>query len=140
MPKNHSNTNRVITILIHSDKTRFRNVLGTLLRRVTKDVFSSLLACHKCYDCRIFSTSKQIKNARYKRNALEFVIVLIMFSQNQAFTMDFNAFCWWFLFVLWPTVVTLIYIWSSIYPHMISNRTFCSGICIIPRHWCKVYS
>ena len=44
MPANHSNTNRVITILIHSDKTLFENVFVTLLRRVAKDVTSSLLS------------------------------------------------------------------------------------------------
>ena len=48
MPINHSNTNRVITILIHSDKTRFQNV--TLLRRVAKDVTSLLLSLNKRYD------------------------------------------------------------------------------------------
>ena len=42
MPANHSNTNCVITILIHSDKTRFQNVFVMLLRRVAKDVTSSL--------------------------------------------------------------------------------------------------
>ena len=50
MPANHSNTNRVITILIHSDKTCFQNVFVTLLRRVAKDVKSSLLSQHKRYD------------------------------------------------------------------------------------------
>ena len=50
MPANHSNTNRVITILIHSDKTHFQNVFVMLLRRVAKDVTSSLLLLHKRYD------------------------------------------------------------------------------------------
>ena len=50
MPANHSNTNRVIIILIHSDKTCFQNVFFTLLRRVAKDVTSSLLSWHKRYD------------------------------------------------------------------------------------------
>ena len=50
MPANHSNTNRVMTILIHSDKTLFQNVFVTLLRRVAKDVTSSLLTWHKRYD------------------------------------------------------------------------------------------
>ena len=49
MPANHSNTNRVITILIHSDKTHFQNVV-MLLRRVAKEVTSSLLAWQKRYD------------------------------------------------------------------------------------------
>ena len=50
MPENPSNTNRVITILIHSDKTPFKNVFVTLLHRVAKDVTSSLLSWHKRYD------------------------------------------------------------------------------------------
>ena len=65
MPVNHSNTNRVITILIHSDKTLFQNVFVTLLRRVAKDVTSSLLSWHKIFDV----TANE--NARYKRNELE---------------------------------------------------------------------
>ena len=50
MPANHSNTNRVITILIHLDKTRFQNVFVMLLRRVAKDVTPSLLSWHNRYD------------------------------------------------------------------------------------------
>ena len=50
MPANHSNTNRVITILIHSDKTHFQNVLVMLISRVAKDVMSLLLSLHKCND------------------------------------------------------------------------------------------
>ena len=50
MPANHSNTNRVITILIRSAKTRFENVFVMLLRSVAKDVTSSLLSWHKRYD------------------------------------------------------------------------------------------
>ena len=50
MPANHSNTNRVITILIQSDKTHFQNVFVMLLRRVAKDVTSSLLSWHKRND------------------------------------------------------------------------------------------
>ena len=50
MHANHSNTNRVIAILILSDKTLFQNVFATLLRRVAKDVSSSLLSWHKLYD------------------------------------------------------------------------------------------
>ena len=46
MPANHSNTNGVITILIHSDKTHFQNVFIKLLRHVAKDV----LSWHKRYD------------------------------------------------------------------------------------------
>ena len=40
MPANHSNTNRVITILIHSDKMHFQNVFVMLLRRVAKNMTS----------------------------------------------------------------------------------------------------
>ena len=50
MPANHSNTNPVIAILIHSDKTLFQNVFVTLLRRIAKDVTLSLLSWHKRYD------------------------------------------------------------------------------------------
>ena len=50
MPANHSNTDRVITILINSDKMLFQNVFYTLLSRVAKDVTSSLLSLHKRYD------------------------------------------------------------------------------------------
>ena len=50
MPANHSNTNRVITILIHSDKRLFQNVFVTLLRRVAKDVTSSLRSWLKHFD------------------------------------------------------------------------------------------
>ena len=52
MPANHSNTNRVITILIHSEKkkTHFQNFFVMLLRRVAKDVTSSLLSWQKRYD------------------------------------------------------------------------------------------
>ena len=63
MPANHSITNRVITILIHSDKKLFQNVYVTLLRRVAKGVTSSLLSWHKRYDfkCRKMSTSQPMK-------------------------------------------------------------------------------
>ena len=50
MPANHSNTNRVITILINSDKTLLQNLFVMLLRRFAKDVTSSLLSLHKRYD------------------------------------------------------------------------------------------
>ena len=45
-----ANTIRIITILIHSDKTRFQNVFVTLLHRVAKDMRSLLLSWHKRYD------------------------------------------------------------------------------------------
>ena len=44
------NTNLVITILIHSDKVLFQSVFVTLLRRIAKDVPSSLLSWHKRHD------------------------------------------------------------------------------------------
>ena len=50
MPENHANTNHVITILINSDKTHFRNVFVMLLRHVAKDVTSSLLSWHSRFD------------------------------------------------------------------------------------------
>ena len=56
MPANHSNTNRVITILIQSDKTCFQNVFITLPRRVAKDMTSSLLSWYKRYD---FNAAKE---------------------------------------------------------------------------------
>ena len=51
MPANHSNTNRVITILhvISSDKTRFQNVSVTFLRLFDMEV-TSVLSWHKGYD------------------------------------------------------------------------------------------
>ena len=57
MPANHSITNRVITFLIHSDKTLFQNVLVTLLHCLAKDVTLSLLLWHK----HKFSTSQPMK-------------------------------------------------------------------------------
>ena len=67
MPANHSNTNRVITILIHSDKMLFQNIFVTLLRRVAKDVTWSLLSWHKRYDLmpQILDITTN-ENARYK--------------------------------------------------------------------------
>ena len=50
MPANHSNTNRVLTILIHSAEKHFQNVFITLLLCVSKDVTSSLPSWHKHYD------------------------------------------------------------------------------------------
>ena len=44
MPANHSNSYIVITILIHSALACFQNVFITLLRRIAKDVTSSLLS------------------------------------------------------------------------------------------------
>ena len=67
---NNSNTNRVITILIHSDKTRFQNVFVTLLRRIAKDVKSSLLSWHTRYDFNDANFRRHV-NVRYKRNELE---------------------------------------------------------------------
>ena len=76
MPANHSNTNRVITILIHSDKTLFQNVFVTLQRRVAKDVTSSLLSWHNALILmpQIFDVTSN-ENARYKRNELDCYII-----------------------------------------------------------------
>ena len=70
---------RVITILIHSDKTYFQNVFVTLLRRVAKDVTSSLFSCHKRYDftAAIFFYVTANENACYKRIELEYWYVSI---------------------------------------------------------------
>ena len=78
MPANHSNTNRVITILIHSDKTPIQNVFVTLLSRVAKDVTSSLLSGIKAMILmpQIFDV-KANENARHKRNELEFVLGML---------------------------------------------------------------
>ena len=50
LPPNHSNTNCVITILIHSAKMQFGNVFITLLCCVDKDMTSSTLSWHKRCD------------------------------------------------------------------------------------------
>ena len=65
MPANNSITNRVITIKIHSAKTRFENVFLMLLRRVARDVTSSLLSWHKRYDFNAanFRRHSQLKHA-----------------------------------------------------------------------------
>ena len=77
MPANHSNTNRVITILIHFAKTCFENVFVMLLRRVARSVTSSLLSWHKRYDFlpQIFDVIAH-ENARYKRNEIELSITV----------------------------------------------------------------
>ena len=68
MPANHSNTNRVITILAHSYKTLFENVFLTLLR----------MRRHRCfYGINAIILMPQIfdvianENAHYKPNELE---------------------------------------------------------------------
>ena len=58
MPAYHSNTNRVIIILINFAKTHFQNIVVTLLCRVAKDVTSSLLSWHKHYD---FNATNKMK-------------------------------------------------------------------------------
>ena len=62
MPANHSNTKRVITILIHSAKMLFQKVFVMLLRHVAKDV-PSLLSWHKRYD---FNTANFQRHHQYK--------------------------------------------------------------------------
>ena len=73
MPANNLNTNRVITILIHFDKTHFQNFFVMLLRRVAKDVTSLLLSGHKRYDFNHFDVVAN-ENALYKNNELELVL------------------------------------------------------------------
>ena len=72
LPANHSNTNRVITIPIHSDKTHFQNVFVMFLRRVAKGVTSSLLSWHNAMILipSIFDVTAN-ENACYKRNELK---------------------------------------------------------------------
>ena len=74
MPANHSNTNRVITILIHSDKMHFQNVcVILLLRGVTKDATSLLLSWHlnaMILMPKIFDVIAN-ENVCYKRNEVE---------------------------------------------------------------------
>ena len=50
MPANNSNTNCVITILIHSTKTHFQNVFLTQLRCITEDVKLSLILTPQIFD------------------------------------------------------------------------------------------
>ena len=72
VPANHSNTNRVIAILIHSDKTLFQNVFVTLLR----------LRHHRCFHginamilmSQIFDVTAN-ENAHYKCNELEYKMI-----------------------------------------------------------------
>ena len=85
MPVNHSNTNCVITILIHSDKTRFQNVFVSLLRH------------RRCFHCKnAMILMPQIcdvtanENARYKRNELELVIAasFVQMKENLLYLKD----------------------------------------------------
>ena len=75
MPVNHSITNRVITILIHSEKTHFQNVFVLLLRRFAKEKTLSLLSWQNAMILmpQIFDVIAN-ENARYKRNELELVM------------------------------------------------------------------
>ena len=64
MPAKDSNTNCIITILIHSAKTRFENVIVMLLLRIAKDVTSSFLSWHKRYD---FNAANFRRQSQWKR-------------------------------------------------------------------------
>ena len=67
MSANHSNTNRVITILNLSNKTRCQNIFVTLLRRVAKEVTPSLLSWHKRYDKRYdFNATNFRRHSQWK--------------------------------------------------------------------------
>ena len=71
MPANHSNTNRVITILIHSDKTRFQSFLVccfVLLLRMWRRCFHGINAM--ILMPQIFDIPAN-ENAHYKRYELE---------------------------------------------------------------------
>ena len=78
IPANHSNTNRVIIILIHSAKTRFENVFVMLLRRVAKDVTSSF------YGINAMILMPQIFDviANYKRNELELLLYYVLLDNS----------------------------------------------------------
>ena len=94
MPANHSNTNRVITILIHSDKMHFQKVFVMLLHRVAKDVTSSRLSRPQIFD--VIAN----ENARYKHYELELNFIQcyrkrvykVFYAFNSHFT-DKSAFC-----------------------------------------------
>ena len=83
---NYSNKNRVITIQIHTDKTRFENVNITLLRRVAKDVTLSLLSWHKRYD---FNAAKFRRHSQWKC-ALQTQWIGIPFIQLKQLTQVFK--------------------------------------------------
>ena len=70
VPANHSNKNRVITILIQSDKTRFQNVFVTLPRRRRFNSTNAMIFMPQFFD--VIANG----NARYKRNELEFIFIL----------------------------------------------------------------
>ena len=93
MLTNHSNTNRVITILIHSDKTLFQNVFVTLLRRVAKDMTSSLFHGINAMILmpQIFNVTAN-ENALYKRNELEcsFVYCKTLIFRVTVFLRDYG--------------------------------------------------
>ena len=63
MPANHLNINRVITILIHSGKTRFQNVFVTLLRTRHHHCFHGINTMNLMPQ--IFDVTAN-ENARYK--------------------------------------------------------------------------
>ena len=69
VPANHSNKNRVITILIQSDKTRFQNVFVTLPRRRLNSI-NPMIFMPQIFD--VIANG----NARYTRNELEFIFIL----------------------------------------------------------------
>ena len=71
LPANHSNTNCVINIPIHFNKALFQNFFVMLLRRVAKDVTSSLRSWHKRYDFNTVNFRRhRNENACYKHNEL----------------------------------------------------------------------
>ena len=69
MSANHSNKNRVITNLIHSDKTCFQNIFITLLRTWRRRCFRGINAMILMPQILDVVANE---NARYKPNELEF--------------------------------------------------------------------
>ena len=76
MAANHSNTNRVITILIQSAKTYFQDIFVMLLGHVIKDMTSSLFSWHKCYDFILQNLVLLVNEiVHYKYNELECAVL-----------------------------------------------------------------
>ena len=99
MPANHLKTNRVVTIWIHSDKTRFQNIFVALLHRVAKDVTSSLLSRNKRYD---FNAANFRRHSQWKcaLHVIDFYFCIEtaqVSCQNRFFL---NIFFYWYIFVI----------------------------------------
>ena len=53
MPVNHSYTNHVITVLVHSAKLHLQNIFITLVPHVDNDMTKSLISSHKQHDLNV---------------------------------------------------------------------------------------